>query len=124
MTLIIMLLVIDILAFEVAIINYNLKQSALQRNITIKQNEYKEDIEILLTAFYSSLISIDNDDEDDFIENRLVELQQNRVKLVYNPSTKYIKVTYPYERDYREDFYMIKAYNDKIKFVKFFTQYF
>ena len=122
-SLVIMLIVIDILVFEVSLISMTLKKSRLLKYGIIKENIYKKDIEIILTSFYNNLTSMDIKDRNHLLQNDKVNIQRDKVILIYDSSVKYIRVKYPYDRDYAEELYLIKTSDDKIRFVKFFIEY-
>lgn len=122
-SLVIMLIVIDILIFEVSLINMTLKQSRLLKYSIIKENSYKKDVEIILTSFYGTLTSMDIKERNHLLQNDKVSIQRDKVTLIYDSSVKYIRVKYPYDRDYIEEFYLIKSSDEKLRFVKFFIEY-
>ncbi|WP_055667676.1 hypothetical protein [Desnuesiella massiliensis] len=122
-SLVIMLIVIDILVFEVSLINMTLKQSRLLKYGIIKENSYKKDVVIILTSFYDTLTSMDIKERDHLLQNDKVSMQRDKVTLIYDSSVKYIRVKYPHDRDYVEELYLIKSSNDELRFIKFFIEY-
>lgn len=123
MSLVIMFIVIDILVFEASLINMTLKQSRLLKYGIIKENSYKKDVVIILTSFYDTLTSMDIEERNHLLQNDKVSMQRDKVTLIYDSSFKYIRVKYPYDRDYVEELYLIKSSDDELRFIKFFIEY-